>query len=191
MPRRAIKYQPELYLKLVDDYKTHLVKVQIDGNLLLWRVANVFENSRVKSLKSLKHIRGIEMIYIRLNVNRELIIEGDKVGSNYGEADSHKGRMSGRWRQNIIGESEGRQTQEVKAEKDAQGQTITKTQQEAVTRKMREVVKKKENPRDSGEMIKIETSRKLNKVQHHDKGLCRKLLLFSFFLKESFQISWK
>lgn len=45
---------------------------------------------------------------------------------------------------------------------------------------MREVVKKKENPRDSGEMIKIETSRKLNKVQHHDKGLCRKSLLFSF-----------
>lgn len=50
---------------------------------------------------------------------------------------------------------------------------------------MREVVKKKENPRDSGEMIKIKTSRKLNKVQHHDKGLCRKSLLFSFlFLKK-------
>lgn len=30
----------------------------------------------------MKHIRGIEMIYIRLNVHRELIIEGDKVGSN-------------------------------------------------------------------------------------------------------------
>lgn len=47
-------------------------------------------------------------------------------------------------------------------------------------------MKKKENPRDSGEMIKIETSRKLSKVQHHDKGLCRKSLLFSFFFKRKF-----
>lgn len=114
----------------------------------------------------------MDQIKVRLTVTKEgCQADEDKTPSGSQREDKHK-----------------------KSKKDAQGQTITKTQQEAVTRKIRGIMNKKESPRDSGKMIKIKTSRKLNKIQHHDKGLCRKnrsFVDFFFFLRKGFQISWK